>query len=513
MKSHPEWLNKATFYEIYPQSFYDTNGDGIGDIKGIIEKLPYIKSLGFNAIWLNPFYQSSFYDAGYDIIDFRKVARRYGTNQDAYNLFKKAHAKGIKVMLDFVPGHTSIDSPWFKKSCEATKNEYSDRYIWTENVWQTPKDLPVIRGFTERDGSVVTNFFSIQPALNYGFAEVENPWEEDYNGVGPKKTIAEMISILKFWLSHGADGFRCDMAACLVKRDPDQEGTIAVWKKIIGEVKKEYPEAAFVSEWNNPKNSLRAGFDMDFLLQDSYTPVNCLLTRSNKPYFRFDEEKKNGKLFFDNYMDLYDFAESQNKFLSLITGNHDTVRLAKYLTPEEMKFYFAFLFTMPNVPFVYYGDEIGMKYEEGLTSVEGGYYRTGSRSPMQWNREKNAGFTTSNKPYIKINPDRKGISVEEEETDSDSLYSFVKKLLAFRKEHVALDNDAGFEMVKTANTCPLVYIRKKFSEKLLIAINPSNKTYNISLGDFKGENLLSLGTEKIQNGKLKLSPRSLVILD
>ena len=129
----------AVFYEIYPQSFYDTNGDGIGDFNGIIEKLDYIKSLGCNALWINPCFDSPFKDAGYDVRDYKKVAPRYGTNNDLYRLFGEAHKRGIRVLLDLVPGHTSEEHEWFRQSQKAEKNEYSNRYIWTDFCFQGAK--------------------------------------------------------------------------------------------------------------------------------------------------------------------------------------------------------------------------------------------------------------------------------------------------------------------------------------------------------------------------------------
>lgn len=133
--NNTSWLKDAVFYEIYPQSFNDTNADGIGDLNGIIEKLDYIKDLGCNALWINPCFDSPFYDAGYDISDYYKIAPRYGTNEDARRLFDAAHKKGIHVLLDLVPGHTSIMHPWFAMSQKAAKNEYTDRYVWTDSVW------------------------------------------------------------------------------------------------------------------------------------------------------------------------------------------------------------------------------------------------------------------------------------------------------------------------------------------------------------------------------------------
>ena len=169
MRELPKWLSDAVFYEIYPQSFQDTNGDGIGDIPGMIARLDYIKDLGCNAVWVNPWYDSPFGDAGYDVRDYKKIAPRYGTNEDARRFFSEAHARGMHVLIDLVPGHTSIDHEWFLASMQPGKNEYSDRYIWSDCVWEST-DLPCIRGISQRDGSAAVNFFSHQPALNYGYA-------------------------------------------------------------------------------------------------------------------------------------------------------------------------------------------------------------------------------------------------------------------------------------------------------------------------------------------------------
>ena len=168
---YPEWLEEALFYQIYPQSFYDSNGDGTGDIQGIIDKLDYIESLGVNAIWINPCFASPFGDAGYDVSDYYTVASRYGKNDDLAKLFRAAQERGIRVCLDLVPGHTSIEHPWFKESCQAEENEFTNRYIWTDSVFERDLDgLKTVNGYAERDGNFVTNFYYCQPALNYGFA-------------------------------------------------------------------------------------------------------------------------------------------------------------------------------------------------------------------------------------------------------------------------------------------------------------------------------------------------------
>ena len=248
------WLSDAVFYEIYPQSFKDTDGDGIGNIKGITENLSYIKELGCSALWLNPCFESPFGDAGYDVSDYYKVAPRYGTNDDLKELFDEAHKLDMHVLLDLVPGHTSWDHPWFKESMKAEKNEYTDRYIWTDSIWEEPKGYGSLRGISDRDGSCVVNFFSHQPALNYGFYKPDRPWQQAMDAEGPMATRKAMMDVIRFWLSKGCDGFRVDMADSLVKfDDDDKSATCKVWKRIISEVKKEYPEARLVSEWNRPR--------------------------------------------------------------------------------------------------------------------------------------------------------------------------------------------------------------------------------------------------------------------
>ena len=197
----PEWLNNAVFYEIYPQSFNDTNADGIGDFNGIIEKLDYIRELGCNAIWINPCFKSPFGDAGYDVEDYYTAAPRYGTNEDLARVFSEAHAHGIHVLLDLVPGHTAVTHKWFKESMKAERNEFTDRYVWTNSIWESPEGMGCIRGISDRDGSCAVNFFSHQPALNYGFYKPDRDWQQPMDAPGPIATREALKDIMRFWLA------------------------------------------------------------------------------------------------------------------------------------------------------------------------------------------------------------------------------------------------------------------------------------------------------------------------
>ena len=197
----PSWLKDAVFYEIYPPSFYDHNGDGIGDLKGIEEKLPYLKDLGVNALWLNPCFDSSFYDGGYDVKDYYKCAPRYGTNEDLRQLCKRVHEEGMHLLLDLVPGHTAIDHPWFLNSCLDEENEYTNRYIWrTGGPWGKSYDgiASFLCGISERPGAVAVNCFSTQPALNYGFGKVTEPWQTPADSPVAEKNRLLMQEIMPF---------------------------------------------------------------------------------------------------------------------------------------------------------------------------------------------------------------------------------------------------------------------------------------------------------------------------
>ena len=474
------WLDNAVFYEIYPQSFMDTNADGIGDLQGIISKLDYIKSLGCNAIWVNPCFESPFMDAGYDVSDYYKIAPRYGTNDDAKQLFEEVHKRGMHILLDLVPGHTSINHPWFKESMKAERNEYTDRYVWNDNIWESPEGYATLRGISDRDGCCILNFFSTQPALNYGFYDIKEKWQQSPDDEGPKATLNEVINIIRFWLSMGADGFRVDMAGSLVKNDPDKLGTIALWQKVRAFLDEEFPDAAFVSEWGEPDKSLLGGFHMDFLLHFGPSHYNDLF-RCEHPYFA-KEGKGDASEFIKKYLENYEKTDKRG-LICIPSGNHDMNRLSYQLDEAERKIAFAFLLSMPGAPFIYYGDEIGMRYIENLTSVEGGYDRTGSRTPMQWdNSMPNAGFSLADKDklYICQDPDENRPDVKGELEREDSLINEIKKLIDVRQEHKAVGNLGEIEFFDSEKkNYPMIYVRSNDDEQILVIINPFNRKFDI----------------------------------
>ena len=412
----PEWLHKAVLYQIYPQTFYDSNGDGIGDLPGIIEKLDYVKSLGVDGFWINPFFESPFNDAGYDVSDYYKVAPRYGTNDDAKRMFDEAEKQGMKILFDYVISYSSIDHPWFQESAKQEKNKYSNWYIWTDNTWINPPDVykdAFIKGYGRRNGQFMRNFYWSQPALNYGFARPEKDWMLPVDHPDVLALQEELKKILRFWMDMGADGFRADMAGALVKNanitGNDQffstrdEGTKIFWNKIRNIFDSEYPDAFMVAEWSHPESALDGGgFHADFF--HWFAGYNDILQKESwrilngysEGHSFFDREGKgNITNFLKTYLDQYNKTRGKG-YILLPIGNHDLSRLNIKRTNGELEMIIAFSIAMPGIPFIFYGNEIGMRQLYGNPFVEGAYKpRAGGRTPMQWTPGRNLGFSTA----------------------------------------------------------------------------------------------------------------------
>ena len=509
----PEWLKDAVFYEIYPQSFQDSNGDGIGDLQGIIDRLDYIRDLGCNALWINPCFDSPFRDAGYDVRDYKKVAPRYGTNEDLCRLFEEAHARGIRVLLDLVPGHTSDEHPWFKESAKAEPNEYSGRYIWTGHAFEGIAGRPYISGMTDRAGAYMLNFFASQPALNYGWLYRDRPWMSAIDSPAALATREAMKDVMRFWLDQGCDGFRVDMADSLVKNDDDaKSATSAIWREVRDMLDRDYPDAAMVSEWSNPYAAInQAGFHMDFYLDHHYNGYNTLLrdyeTEGGDHSYFLCGAGGDIRRFLQDYMPKYEQTRA-NGYISMITCNHDTPRPARTLSAAELKLAYAFLLTMPGVPFIYYGDEIGMRYLDVRTK-EGGYDRTGSRTPMQWGRSPNMGFSAgpAEDLYLPQDPAPDAPCVADQAEDPDSLYSETRRLTALRHAHEDLQADADFEVLRAEADAPFVYRRGG----LILAINPGPEPASWTSGLLEGRQVIyTINGTTIENGQFLLPPQSFV---
>ena len=532
----PAWLSEAVLYQIYPQSFADSNGDGIGDLPGIAEHLDHLAWLGINTIWLNPCFTSPFNDAGYDVADYMNIAPRYGGNEDLAKLVDQAHTRGIRVLLDLVAGHTSDQHPWFT----AAANDPADhRYIWaapasgdasstrdasstsaagnagsTSGAGDTPAtsatsstspagDLPTHPhpalpvGFVPspgtRPGGYLPNFFDSQPALNFGYARThpDEPWRQPVDAAGPRANRAALREIIEHWLGLGVSGFRVDMAASLVKDDPGHTETAKLWTETAAWLEASHPEAALLSEWGDPAVAVPAGFHADFFLQfggpseglplrsllnnraatdrDEWNPVDCYFDPAGRGTAR-------------TFIDAYNLATNaigEPGHVALPTSNHDFARLASGpRTAEQLPAFFAFQLTFPTLPAIYYGDEIGMRFLPDLPDTEGSllgprYNRAGSRTPMQWDRTPNAGFSTAapDRLYLPVDPDPHRPDVATQRADPHSLLQLVRRLVQLRTAHPdELGPHGSLEVIHDGY--PLIYTR---GARYFVVVNPAER--------------------------------------
>jgi maltose alpha-D-glucosyltransferase/alpha-amylase len=481
----PAWLRDAVLYQIYPQSFADSNGDGIGDLRGIAEHLEYLAWLGVTAVWLNPCFVSPMRDAGYDVTDYLTIDPRYGDNDGLVALADQARGHGIRLLLDLVAGHTSDIHPWFV----ASANDPGDhRYIWAApGVDGGPLPEGFVASPGTRPGGYLPNFFDFQPALNFGYArqKADEPWREATDAEGPRANRAALRTIMDYWLRLGVSGFRVDMAASLVKDDPGHAETAGLWREVRGWLDQTHPDAVMLSEWGDPAVAVPGGFHADFFLHfggpTEGLPLRSLWgsgTPTKEPWF-FDAD---GRGSVRTFLAAYNEALAvigEPGHIALPTANHDFARLrAGGRTPEQLPPAFAFQLTFPTLPAIYYGDEIGMRHLLGLPDVEGsvmrtGYNRAGTRTPMQWNSTPNAGFSTApaGRLYLPIDPDQGRPTVAGQRGDQDSLLHTVRDLIALRRAHPEFGPGGSLEILH--DVYPLVYLR---GGRFLVVINPSDRT-------------------------------------
>lgn len=477
-------IRQSVLYEIYPTSFYDSDGDGIGDLNGITEKLDYVAQFA-DLVWLNPFYVSPFFDGGYDVADYLNPDPRFGTKEDFVRLLNEANRRGIRVLVDLVVGHTSDRHPWFLASKRAERNAYSDYYIWTDDTFSACP-YPVVRGNSERNGGYLTNFFFCQPALNFGFAEKKYDWQMRYDDERLLPLREEIVSIMKHYLGLGVAGFRADMAFSLVKEDPDRLCTAKVWAQMIESVRKEFPEAIFLSEWGEPAIAVgKAKFDMDFLthdFSDGYTDLfrkesgaNVLKT-SGYSFFR-----KEGRGDVETFLRY--FTENERKirtegYICVPSGNHDLPRLALGRDEDDLIVAMAFLFALPAIPMIYYGDEIGMR-QLNCRTKDGGYIRTGARTPMQWSAEENAGFSRAEpqRLYLPVDEEYRQRNADRQSLRNDSLLHFVRKLCCLRRTESLLAADGDYALIRQKEILRLERFDER--ERLICLFNPRNQSVRV----------------------------------
>lgn len=511
-ENNTPWYHRTTIYQIYPRSFYDSNGDGIGDLQGIIQKLDYIHGLGFETIWISPFFASPQADTGYDISSYTDIAPEYGTMDDALQLIEEIHQRGMKIVFDMVMNHTSIEHPWFKESQSSRNNPKSDWYIWRDaplpflgagtgvrakpNNWQSITGGSGWHYFAERGQYFWSSFLPFQPDLNYRNPEV-------------KKTL---FDIVRFWLSKGVDGFRLDIFNVIYKdaefrdnpfslkfipteEDPsgffqeakynlNQPESFEFAKELRG-VCDEFGDKILLGEVSGDKATIRKflgdevnnglGLVFDF---------EMLNFQFSAEYFRKLIERIEAH-FPDPFMPVYVFSNHDKRRSMFKLGND--VRKAKLLAMLQL--------TVRDVPCMYYGEEIGMTDHKlpfgsafdpiphkfkfiprfvfdllGMT-----INRDEVRTPMQWDGTKNAGFSSAEKTWLPVHKNFKEINVEKEGNEEYSLLNSIRALLKIRAGEKALQEGA-LEILNDLPKGILGYARTYSDQKLIVLLNFNEQT-------------------------------------
>lgn len=507
------WWKKAVIYQIYPKSFQDSNGDGIGDIPGIISRLEYLEKLGIDAIWLSPVYLSPGIDNGYDISDYQKIDPQYGTMKDMDNLIKEAKKHHIRIVMDLVVNHTSDQHPWFVEAKKSQDNPYRDFYIWRDPIdGHEPNDLKsAFSGsawkFDEKTGQYYLHFFADQqPDLNWKNPELRN----------------KVYDMMNYWIDKGISGFRMDVIE-LIGKDPDQK--IRENGLMLHPYLKEMNEHTFANKdmmtvgetWNaTPKiaeeysDPARHELSMVFQFENQALDQEPGKEKWDVRPLDLGELKK----VLIKWQTEIDFNHAWN---SLFWENHDIPRvISRWGNDQEYRVQCAKMFAiilhlMRGTPYIYNGEEIGMTNcpvksideVEDIESInmyherlEQGYKRAdlinsinvkgrdNARRPMQWSNEENAGFTSGN-PWLKVNPNYQKINVKAALADPDSIFYTYQKLIKLRHENpVVVDGD--FELVENTGDSVLAFWRKLGSEKWLIVANLSGERQRFNLdNDFK----------------------------
>ncbi|MFB9378839.1 alpha-amylase family glycosyl hydrolase [Kineococcus gynurae] len=507
-------LQTGVLYQIYPQSFADADGDGIGDLPGIVAALDHLAWLGVGAIWLSPCFASPFADAGYDVADFTRIAPRYGTEEDLRTLTREAGARGIAVLLDLVAGHTSDTHPWFR--------DEPDRYIRSD----VPAD-----GFVPGPGGAdwwyLPNFFACQPALNYGYAREDpaEPWRQDVDAPGPRANRKALRDIMSFWFDRGVAGFRVDMAASLVKDDPGHVETRKLWTQLRDWIEATYPGRVLIAEWGDPATSVPAGFHADFLLQfggeDDGLPWRSLWNNGVGTVHEHWNQKTcwadaAGRGTTRTFVTAWRRAAAaiaagpRPGVVGLPTANHDVTRpVAGPRDADQARIVTLLTLTWAALPSLYYGEEIGMRYVEGVGPLEGSslgprYERAGSRTPMPWGGAE----TARESRYLPQDPRPDRPTVADQRIDPSSLLAFTRAVIGLRSRDDRLRVDADLDVLH--HDYPFVYVR---GGSLVVALNPS--------GARTGSDLTGIGAARVvlERGlhrgadRLDLDPFGYAVLD
>jgi len=512
-KTKKDWWKSAVFYQIYPKSFQDTDGDGVGDLRGVISRLDYLEKLGIDGIWLSPVYASPQRDNGYDISDYRAIYPPFGTMADMEELIARARERGISIIMDLVLNHSSDQHPWFQAAKADRGSPYHDYYIWRDGAPDTPPN-----GMRACFGGPAWTYV---PEIGQWYFTQFSPWQPDLNWDNPA-VRRELYDMIRFWVDKGVEGFRLDVIDSIAK-EPDREITSDGPRlhEYIRELRREaFREDTLVTvgeAWSADVEKAKRyaapdGSELSMIFQFEHTtldqkgkwePIPLPLVELKQCYARWQRGLRGAG------------------WNSLFLGNHDLPRTVsrwgddgKYRV-ESAKMLAAMCHGMQGTPYIYQGEELGMTnirlpieeyddleirnmYREGVAQGRApeelmrAIYARGrdnARTPMQWSNEANAGFSTA-KPWLPVNPNYPAINAEAALADPDSVFYFYQKLIALRKAYPVF-RDGDFTLLEPEDETRFAYLRRTEDEALLVVCNFTAETLpDVCPEEFRGGEVL-----------------------
>ena len=503
------WWQTGIIYQIYPRSFQDSNGDGVGDLKGIIQRLDYLQWLGITAIWISPIYPSPMADYGYDISDYKGIHPLFGSVDDFDELLDQAHQRDIKLILDLVPNHTSDKHPWFLESRSSRNNPKRNWYIW-----QDPKP----------DGSLPNNWLSVFGGPAWEWDETTGQYyyhaflkeQPDLNWRNPDVQQA-MLDVMRFWLDKGVDGFRVDVMWHMIKDEQLRDNPVntgyqqhmATYEQLLPVYSTDQPE---VHDIVHKMRKVLDGYKERMMIGEIYLPIHKLVT-----YYGTDSQ---GAHLPFNFMLIslpwdaqviasaigeYEGALPSDGWPNWVLGNHDQPRITSRVGLQQARVAAMLLLTLRGTPTIYYGEELCMRdvpipFDEvqdpqGLNMPDKNLSRDPARTPMQWDASVYGGFSKS-KPWLRLGPAIKRVNVEKQKSDPDSPLNLYRRLIQLRQNEPSLM--VGDYKPVYADQQALAYIRQSPSDKaFLIVLNLSHRPcyLNIKHIPIKGTIVLSTADE------------------
>ena len=521
------WWQSAVIYQVYPRSFQDTDGDGVGDLRGILRRIPYLIELGVDAIWISPIFRSPMADFGYDITDYTDIDPLFGTMQDFDELLAAAHNSGLKILLDLVPNHTSDQHPWFLESRRSRHNPKRDWYLWRDpGAAGTPPN-----NWKSEFGGSAWEFDSVSGQYYYHAFLKQQP---DLNWRNPRVRQA-IYDVMRFWLRRGVDGFRIDVMWHLIKdeqfrdnprnpnfvpgRPPHEELTPLYttdrpeMSDVVAELRKvvdEFNDRLVIGEIYLPLERLVAYYGRD--LRGAHLPFNFSLLSA--PW----HARTIAKL-----VDEYEAALPPGGWPNWVLGNHDRPRIASRLGRDQARIAAMLLLTLRGTPTIYFGDEIGMTqvaispqqirdpFEKRVPGL--GVGRDGCRTPMQWDASANAGFSLAD-PWLPVADDFRHENFEKQRCDPTSMFNLYRRLIALRRSRKALVQGSYRPIAASGDL--LLFVRGKGRECLLVALNMGKDPVSLPSKGLAGSLLLSSGADRegeSVSGALDLRPHEGVVID